>query len=130
MDRRFTRFIPVLAGLIYLILLSSPAAAARVMTDVKIIHASTGSSHVDAALKNIIPELESVFKYTGYRLINEQQMMLNFNQKGRISLPGNRMMIVIPAAMNKGRINYQIIIRKNDRPVFKTRVLLRNNSST
>jgi len=100
MDRRFIRFIPVLLGLICLILFSSPAVAGRVMTDVKVIHASTGSSHVDDALKNIIPELESVFRYTGYRLINEQRMMLNFNQKGRITLPGNRTMIVIPSAMN------------------------------
>jgi hypothetical protein len=101
----------------------------RVLTDVKVIHASTTSNTVDSSLKDIIPELKSVFKYTSYRLLNEQRMTLGFKQKGRVTLPGNRTMIVIPADIEGRRIRYRINILKNNRSVFQTQVLLRNNSS-
>jgi hypothetical protein len=109
---------------------SQPAMAKnRVLTDVKVIHASTTSNTVDSSLKDIIPELKSVFKYTSYRLLNEQRMTLGFKQKGRVTLPGNRTMIVIPADIEGRRIRYRINILKNNRSVFQTQVLLRNNSS-
>lgn len=101
----------------------------RVLTDVKVIHASTGPTHVDNGLRPIISELKSVFKYTSYRLLKDQKLNLGFNQKGRVSLPGKRTLIVMPSNMDGKRIRYQINIQKNNRSVFKTQVLLRNNSS-
>lgn len=101
----------------------------QVITDVKVIHASTGPDHVDPGLKGNISELRSVFKYTSYRLIKDQRMKLNFNQKGRVILPGKRTLVVMPSDMDGKRIRYLINIQKNNHPVFKTQVLLKNNSS-
>ncbi|MBU1342620.1 MAG: hypothetical protein KKE44_20245 [Proteobacteria bacterium] len=101
----------------------------QVLTDVKVIHASTGSQHVDPGLNPIISELQSVFKYTAYRLLNDQQLNLRFNQKGRVTLPGERTLTVMPSDMDGKRIRYQIEIQKNNQPIFQTQVLLRNNSS-
>jgi len=101
----------------------------RVLTDIKIIHASTGAKHVDPNLKKIIPELKSVFKYTSYRLLKEKRLNLSFNEEGRVNLSGKRALIVMPTDMDGKRIRYQIKIQKNNRPVFQTRVLLKNNSS-
>jgi hypothetical protein len=101
----------------------------KVLTDVKVIHASTGSVHVDSGLKNIISELNSVFKYTSYRLLNEKKINLSFNKEGRVNLPGKRTLIVSPTGMDGKRIRYQIKILKNNSQVFKTSVLLKNNSS-
>ncbi|WP_300457555.1 hypothetical protein [Desulfobacula sp.] len=127
---KLIKIICLVAGLSLLCCFSQPAMAEnRVLTNVKVIHASTTSETVDASLKDIIPELRSVFKYTSYRLLNDQQMNLGFKQKGRVTLPGKRTMIVMPADMEGRRIRYQINILKNNRSVFQTRVLLRNNSS-
>ena len=101
----------------------------QVLTDVKVIHASTGSKHVDPDLKGIFSELKSVFKYTSYRLLKDQRLNLRFNQKGRVNLPGKRTLIVMPSDMEGKRIRYQINIQKNNHPIFQTRVLLKNNSS-
>lgn len=111
-------------------LFSLPAFAdGNVLTRIKVIHASTGSRHVDPQLKNISSELNSVFRYTAYRLLSEKKMRLGFDEKGRVSLPGGRTLVVSPADMQKKRIRYHINILKNKRSVFKTQVLLRNNSS-
>jgi len=104
-------------------------ATGQILTDIKVIHASNGPVHIDPGLKKIISELESVFKYTSYRLLKDQRLNLHFNQKGRVNLPGKRALIVIPTDMDGKRIRYQINIQKNNHSIFQTRVLLRNNSS-
>jgi len=122
--------ISIFTGLSCFCLFTQPAFAKnQVLTDVKVIHASTGPAHIDPRLKGNISELKSVFKYTSYRLIKDQKMKLNFNQKGRVILPGKRTLVVIPSDMNGRRIRYQINIHRNNHPVFQTQVLLKNNCS-
>jgi hypothetical protein len=116
--------------LIFFCLFTHPLfAASNVRTVVKIIHASTGSDHVDSNLNSIISELKSVFKYTSYRLLNNQQLTQQFNQEGRISLPGNRTLAITPADMTGKRIKYQIAIQRGNKSIFQTQVLLKNNNS-
>lgn len=108
----------------------SPAFAAdKVSTHVKVIHASTGSKHVDPQLKNISDELNSVFKYTSYRLIKQENMDLKFGQQGQVNLPGSRTLTVQPIDMDGKRIRYHIHIRKNKKKIFQTKILLKNDSS-
>lgn len=111
-------------------LFTQPALAKNtVATHVKVIHASTGSNHIDPGLEEIVAQLRSVFTYTSYRLLSEKKLTLNFKQEGRVTLPGNRILVLTPVDLNKKKINYQIVILKNEKPIFKTQVLLQNNKS-
>jgi len=101
----------------------------RVMTDVKVIHASTAQNYLDPGLESIISELETVFKYTSYKILKEKRLDQTFNQKGRVNLPGKRTLIITPLGTDSSRIKYQINILKGQNTVFQTRILLRNNSS-
>ncbi|MCF6246421.1 MAG: hypothetical protein L3J69_03570 [Desulfobacula sp.] len=114
---------------IYFLFVQSAAANDKVLTHVKVIHASTASHHIDPGLKNISSELQSVFKYTSYRLLKKKSMSLGFNQKGRVDLPGKRTLTVEPLNIDGNRIRYQINIRKNKKKIFQTKVLLKNNRS-
>lgn len=110
------------------------SAASQVLTDVKVIHASTGGGggpeeQSDSSLKGIIKELKSVFKYTSYRLLKDKRFNLNFNQQGLVNLPGNRTLLVVPSDTDGNRIRYQINIQKNFHSIFQTQVMLKNNSS-
>lgn len=98
-------------------------------TQIKVISAATGSSHIDPGIKRLVNEIESVFKYTDYRLLKNQQMKLREKQTGRTGLPGNRTLLVTPVNMDSNRITYQIRIEKNQTSVFQTRVLLKNHNS-
>ncbi len=111
-------------------LFTQPAfAKAKILTQVKVIHASTASNHIDTGLKDISSELQSVFKYTSYRLLNEKSMSLGFNQKGKVNLPGKRTLVVEPLNIEGKRIQYQINIQKKKKKIFQTKVLLKNNRS-
>lgn len=109
------------------------SAASQVLTDVKVIYASTGGGgpeeQSDSSLKGIIKELKSVFKYTSYRLLKDKRFNLNFNQQGLVNLPGNRTLLVVPSDTDGNRIRYQINIQKNFHSIFQTQVMLKNNSS-
>lgn len=127
---RFIRILFILTGISYFCFFSQPAFAEnRVLTDVKVIHASTGPHYVDPSLRKIVSKLKSVFKYTSYRLLKEERLNQRFNRKGRVTLPGKRTLIVMPLGMEGKRIRYQINIQKNNRSIFQTRVLLKNNAS-
>ncbi len=126
---KFTKII-ILAGMSFFFLFSQPAIAKdKVRTEVKVIHASTKAKGVDSSLKNISHELESVFKYTSYRLIKNKRLNQGFNEKGQVKIPGKRTLIVTPSRLDGKRIRYQINIRKNNRSIFQTQVLLKNNKS-
>ena len=125
---RIIKILLVLIG-IFCFFTQPAFAKNRVLTDVKVIHASTDSNHFDPRLKGIISELRSVFKYTSYRLLKDQSMDLKFKQRGQVDLPGKRTLVVIPSDMDGKRIRYQINIQKNNRSIFQTQVLLKNNSS-
>ncbi len=98
-------------------------------TQIKVIQAATGSSHIDPGIKNLVREIKSVFKYTDYRLIKNKKMALRKNQTGKIALPGNRTLAVTPVDMDGNRITYKIRIDKKQAQVFQTRVLLKNHNS-
>jgi hypothetical protein len=105
-------------------------AGEQIITDIKIIHASsTERNTMDPGLKPIVSEFRSVFRYTSYRILKEQTLNLSFNQKGRVNLPGKRTLGIMASGLTGKRIHYQIDIQKNGRPIFNTQVLLRNNSS-
>ncbi len=112
------------------LLFTQPAIANdQVLTHIKVIHASTSSNHIDTNLKNISSELQSVFKYTSYRLLNEKSMSLGINKKGQVALPGKRTLTLIPLNIDKKGTRYQINIQKNKKNIFQTNAKIRNNRS-
>lgn len=104
-------------------------AGGLVKTDVRVIHASGGPKFIDDGIRDLAQELDSVFKYTSYRLINANSMDLGSNQKGLVRLPGKRSMVVIPINISGNRIKYNIGIFKSKKQIFQTQIMLRNNSS-
>jgi hypothetical protein len=127
---RLTRLNYILTALAFIsFFLPTVSAEAQVLTDIKVIHATIGPERFDSRLKPILHELKSVFKYTSYKLLKEQRFDLHFNQEGRVSLPGNRTLLVLPSDTDGNRIGYHITIQKNNHFIFQTQVLLKNNSS-
>jgi hypothetical protein len=101
----------------------------QVITHVQVIQASTRSMSVDPALHRIVPELEKVFRYTGYTLLQDKTLSLAFQQPGRIDLPDRRTLVLTPTSSQGSRIQYDIQILNRKEAVFQTRVLLKNKRS-
>ena len=125
-----TRFFAMAAGVIWCCCPAQTVFAHdKVITAVKVIQASTRSRAIDPALRQIVPELESVFKYTEYALLQDRTLSLAFQEQGRIRLPDQRTLVLTPAGSQGGRIQYDIQILQKKASVFQTRVLLKNNRS-
>lgn len=104
-------------------------AGGQVQTDVRVIHAAQGPHHIDSGIRDLASELESVFRYTSYSLIQTSRMSLGLNQKGGVNLPGDRRLLVSPTDISGGRIQYEISILKSKKTIFQTQILLNNQSS-
>jgi len=127
---RFTAIAAIAVGVIWCCCPAQTVFANdKVITAVKVIQASTRSRSVDPALRQIVPELASVFKYTEYSLLQDQTLSLAFQQQGRIRLPAQRTLQLTPTGSQGGRIQYDIQILHKKKSVFQTRVLLKNNRS-
>lgn len=127
---RFIRFVAIAAGVIWCCCPAQTAFAKdKAVTAVKVIQASTRSRSVDPALRHIVPELESVFKYTGYTLLQDRNLSLTFGQQGRIRMPDRLTLVLTPTGRQGDRIRYEIQILHKKASVFQTRVLLKNNRS-
>ena len=82
--------------------------------------ASRGSAYVDPQLKNLVGELESVFRYTSYRMLSENRIRLQMRQTGSVALPGNRILKITPTGIHGKRAELDLLILKTNRQIFQT----------
>ena len=121
-----------LAALALITLWSADAAwsGSRINIGVKTIHASQGARFVDPNLAPpLVKELQSMFRYSAYRMIGQNQMNLGMGQTGSAPLPGKRSLRVTPLGIKGNRAEMKLEISKQQRQIFQTTIQLRNRSS-
>ena len=120
-------------ALLLLMLVSAAAtpcwAGLPVHINVKTILASQQAGGADPTLRSFSRSLQSVFKYSSYKLIGQNSLNLNLDQPGRVSLPGNREMTITPKGISGGRATLELVIYSRNRKSFQTVVKLLNQSS-
>jgi hypothetical protein len=120
---------PFLA-LVWILLGAYPATAAdTIEVVVKTIQASGDRQYTDPRLSSAIEELQSVFRYSSYRLLSEDTMTLKRGQTGKVTLPGGRELSVTPKGTTNGRIALGLRISKAQKEIFQTQVQLLNRGS-
>ena len=96
---------------------------------VKTVLASQDSTSVDPRISALTRKLQSVFRYSSYRLISEENMDLRIGETGTVSLPGDRMLKVTLLRVTENRAELQLLIFKNERRIIKTRIQVLNHGS-
>jgi hypothetical protein len=110
--------------------LSSPAwAAGKVNVAVKTVLASQGSEFIDPELAGLAQELQSLFRYSSYRLLSKDRLSLSVRETGTVSLPGNRVLKITPAGVEGKRVELQLVILKKEKQIFETVIQLLNKGS-
>lgn len=121
----FLFVLSVVAGLLVV-----PAQAEQnVDIVVKTILASQESNYLDPRLAVLVEELQSVFRYSSYRLLSEDSKSLGMGETGEVSLPGKRVLKITPAQVAGDRVELQLVILKKKKEVFQTVVQLLNQGS-
>ncbi len=122
----------LLVLLILMAVLCSPAyvrAAPSVKIEVKTILASQENDFIDPKLKGLTGELQSVFKYSSYRLLGQDRVNLNGAKSGTVSLPGDRKMKIILKGISGNRATLDLAISSGNRQVFQSVIQLLNGKS-
>ncbi|MDY6839878.1 MAG: hypothetical protein SWH78_18110, partial [Thermodesulfobacteriota bacterium] len=104
-------------------------AKGNIAIDVKTVLASQESEYRDPKLSSLIKELQSVFRYSSYRLLSEHDVGLTMKETGTVSLPGNRILRITPKQIVEDRIELKLVILKKKEQVFETLIRLLNHRS-
>lgn len=123
--------IALLCAIIVSILITQADEAwsgATIDLSVKTILASQKPGRDDPSLKRFKDELKDLFRYSSYKLLSRDNLKLNQEDSGRISLPGNRSMKITSKGISGERVTLQVEMFKNDRQIFQTVVRLLNDS--
>ena len=104
-------------------------AASSVKIDVKTILASQENDFIDSKLTGLTRDLQSVFKYSSYRLLGQNRISLNGSKSEKVSLPGDRNMEIILKGISGNRATLDLAISSGNRQVFQTVIQLLNRKS-
>jgi len=96
---------------------------------VKVVLASQDKEYIDPSLSDLAKELQSVFRYSSYRLLGQDSMSLSLDQTGTASLPGGRSLKITPLETKEDRVTLRLEIIKDGRQIFQTQARLLNRSS-
>ena len=121
-----SRFFSILLLVAAISMLVMPAAvpAAEINIGIKTILASNDQQYEDPQLRGIITELQSVFRFTSYRLLKQDRLALNQGQTGKVNLPDSRILSVTPTGNRGNRTPMELRINKKGRQIFKTQIEL------
>ncbi len=124
------KFSPFIFLPIWFFLLAQPAfAISKINITVKTILASQGPEFIDPQLKTLVNELRSVFRYTSYRLLGQNQIQLAIKKTGTVSLPGNRILKITAIQIKGNRSKLRLAIIKEKQQIFQTTIQLLNHGS-
>lgn len=120
----------ILSALLICQIISGPALAKQnIRIKVRTVLASQEGRFTDPRLSGLIRELQSVFKYSSYRLLSQDQMRLGMKETGTASLPGDRVLKITPVGIRGNRAELRLEIFKKERQIFQTVIQLLNDGS-
>ena len=98
-------------GLLVVAQIAVASPDARVAIDVGVVVASHDGPTMDPELSSIRNELQSMFNYSSYRMVDRLKRTLSVGETGDFGLPGDRSMRVtpVPAKGNKVRLAVQVM---------------------
>ncbi|OQY58602.1 MAG: hypothetical protein B6245_10960 [Desulfobacteraceae bacterium 4572_88] len=120
----------ILSLSLILLLFSGPVRAKqKISIVVRTVLASQEGQFTDPELSGLIRELQSVFKYSSYRLLSQDRMNLGMEKMGTASLPGGRLLKITPTGIRGNRAELRLEIFKKNRQIFQTVIQLLNKGS-
>jgi hypothetical protein len=113
---------------VILILLLSPflsaGAFAQVQVRVRVMEASDAGSGFDSSLKDLHGQLGSLFSFSSYRLLKEENVSLSPNQPVSLPIPPNRSLELTLINQHRVAAEVRVKISREGRDLLTTLVRL------
>jgi len=113
-----------------LLVASLAFAGETVELRIETVLASNTSPYFDARLEDIRRQL-GAFRYKSYRLVQEERRRVGWGTQADFTLPGGRMLQVVPKQFEDERIALQVIIMEgtSPTPLMNTSLSIRNHGT-
>ena len=99
-------------------------ALAQVPVRMRVIQASNVGQNVDSSLKDVHHELGSLFNFTSYRLLREENLRLSSNQPVTITAHPGRFMEVTLVGLQRDAAKLRIRVIREGKDILDTQVRL------
>lgn len=113
---------------VILILLSSPffgaVAFAQVQVRVRAMEASNVGSGFDASLRDLHDQLGSLFSFSSYRILKDENVSLSLNQPVSLPIPSNRSLELTLINQQRVAAEVRVKISREGRDLLTTLVRL------
>ena len=120
-----TRKIPVLIILLLLFFpLFAPVALAQVQIRVRVMEASNVGSGIDSSLKDLHGQLGSLFNFSSYRLLKDENVSLSADRPVSLPLDPGRSLELTLIGMHRALAEVRVKISREGRDVLTTLVRL------
>ncbi len=104
---------------------SLSTASAQVQVRMRIIRASNVGSNVDASLRDVHEDLGSLFSFTSYRLLRDENLNLSPNQPVSISAREGRIIIEITlVGLHRVVAELKIRVAREGKDILNTQIRL------
>jgi hypothetical protein len=114
----------LLAAFFVFSLLSISAALAQVPVRMRVIQASNTGQNIDPSLNDVHRELGSLFSFTSYRLLREENLRLSPNQPVTITAHPGRSMEVTLVGLQRDAAKLRIRVIRERKDILDTQVRL------
>jgi hypothetical protein len=107
-------------GLLLIAQIAAASPDAKVAIDVGVVVASHDGPTMDPELSSIRNELQSMFNYSSYRMIDRLKRTLSVDETGEFGLPGGRSMRVTPVPAKGNKVRLAVQIMEGERNLLST----------
>jgi hypothetical protein len=107
-------------GLLFIAQIAAASPDAPVAVDVGVVVASHDGPTIDPELSSIRHQLQSMFNYSSYRMVDRLKRTLSVDETGEFVLPGGRSMRVTPAPAKGNKVRLAVQIMEGERNLLTT----------
>lgn len=119
------RVVPLIIFSSILVLFFTSIAFGQVRTRLRVIRASNVGSNVDASLRDVHKDLGSLFSFTSYRLLRDENLNLSPNQPVSISAREGRIIIEITlVGLHRSVVELKIRVTREGKDILNTQIRL------
>jgi hypothetical protein len=119
------RVVPLIIFSSILFLFFTSIAFGQVQTRLRVIRASNVGSNVDASLRDVHKDLGSLFSFTSYRLLRDENLNLSPNQPVSISAHEGRIIIEITlVGLHRSVAELKIRVTREGKDTLNTQIRL------
>lgn len=105
-------------------------APAAVQIRIGALLASSEGGGVDPRLVSMRPQLGRLFPhYSSYQLLNQSSHQVEWGQRVRLDIPGDRYILVIPKRLKDDRVSMRVIMVAGRRPLMHTALSLKSGAT-